>query len=72
VEEIEEELEEAEKKNRQQVSELNAVKLELAGSQTKSDKQRLRVGELERQIADLQATLDRCVLELSLQPACTL
>ena len=59
VEEIEEELEEAERKNRQQVSELSTVKLELATSETKSDKHRLRVGELERQITDLQASLDR-------------
>ena len=61
VEEIEEELEEAERKNRQHVSELSAVKLELASSETKSDKHRLRVGELERQITDLQASLDRWV-----------
>ena len=59
VEEMEEEIEEAEKKNRLHMSELSAVKLELAGSQTKCDKNRLRVGELERQITDLQASLDR-------------
>ena len=65
VEEIEEELEEAERKNRQHVSELSAVKLELATSETKGDKHRLRVGELERQITDLQASLDRWAIVIT-------